>query len=119
MTRRKYLFDPKAIDPRDGSVGCMVQVDPNYNQPPRVHYVRGDTKGYLSVASGLWVDGARARRDDLKRTGCRPYEGREAEDKEAARHRAYAEANADAKLDERAEVAFAQLPPEKRRALGD
>lgn len=82
------------------------------------HYVRGDTPGYLSVVSGKWVDGARARRDDLKRTGCRPYEGREAEDKEAARHRAYAEQKSEAKLTEHAERAYAQLSPQKRRHLG-
>lgn len=118
MTRKRYIWDPEAPDAFGGK-GAMVEVDPTYNQPPRVHYVRGDTPGYLSVASGLWVDGARARREDLKRTGCRPYEGRAAEDKEAARQRAYAEQKSDAKLHERAERAFSQLSPEKRRALGD
>ena len=34
--------------------------------------VRPDTPGYYSVASGKWVDGARERREDLLRTGCRP-----------------------------------------------
>ena len=114
MTRRRYIWDPKAAEGK----GAMVEVDPSYSQPPRVHYVRGDTKGYLSVASGLWVDGARARRDDLKRTGCRPYEGRAAEDAEASRQRAYAEARSDQKLTEHAERAYAQMSPEKRRQLG-
>ena len=118
MPRRKFIYDPEATH-ADGSKGAMVEVDISHQQPPRVHYVRGDTPGYLSVASGLWVDGARARREDLKRTGCRPYEGRAAEDKEAARQRAYAEQKSDAKLQERAERAFSQLSPEKRRALGD
>jgi hypothetical protein len=119
MSRKRYIYDPNATH-ADGSKGAMVEVSTDYNQPPRdLHYVRGDTPGYLSVASGLWVDGARARREDLKRTGCRPYEGREAEDREAARQRAYAEQKSDAKLHERAERAFAQLSPEKRRHLGD
>lgn len=36
--------------------------------------MRSDTPGYFSVASGKWVEGARERRDDLARTGCRPSE---------------------------------------------
>lgn len=115
MPRRRYIWDPKAAEGK----GAMVEVDPNYQQAPGVHYVRGDTKGYLSVASGLWVDGTRARRNDLAATGCRPHEGREQEDKEAARQAAYREQKLDVVLTESAERAFAQLSPEKRRQLGD
>lgn len=117
MPRRKFIWDANADDGAGGK-GKLVEVDPNYQQPPRVHYVRGDVKGYQSVVSGLWIEGARARRDDLARTGCRPHEGREQEDKEAARKRAYYEAAQDAKLDESVERAYAQLSPEKRRHLG-
>ena len=41
-------------------------------------YVLSDLPPYYSVVSGKWVDGRRARRDDLARTGCRevdPSEG--------------------------------------------
>jgi hypothetical protein len=40
--------------------------------------VQSDTPEYYSIASGKMVDGRRARRDDLARTGCRevdPSEG--------------------------------------------
>ena len=33
--------------------------------------VMPDTPGYLSMASGEWVDGRTARKEDQKRTGCR------------------------------------------------
>ncbi len=36
--------------------------------------VRSDIPAYFSVVSGKMVDGARARRDDLARTGCVPKE---------------------------------------------
>jgi hypothetical protein len=117
MPRRKYIFDATADDGHGGK-GKLIEVDINYRQPERVHFVRGDTKGYYSVVSDKWVDGARARRDDLARNECRPYEGREQEDAEAARARAYMEARSDAKLDEATERAFAQLSPEQRRQLG-
>ena len=40
--------------------------------------IQSDLPAYFSVASMKWMDGRRARRDDLKRTGCRevdPSEG--------------------------------------------
>ena len=118
MSRKRYVWDPKATDPRDGTLGCMVEVDTTYQQAPREHYVRGDTPGYYSVVSDRWIDGAKARRDDLARTGCRPHEGREQEAKEAARNRGYMERAHDAKLNEHAERAYSQLSPTKRRHLG-
>ncbi len=36
-----------------------------------VPYIASDIKPYRSVASGKMVDGRSARREDLKRTGCR------------------------------------------------
>jgi len=36
-----------------------------------VPYIASDIAPYLSVASGKMVDGRAARREDLKRTGCR------------------------------------------------
>lgn len=40
--------------------------------------IQSDLPAYFSVVSGKMIDGRRARRDDLKRTGCRemdPSEG--------------------------------------------
>ncbi len=40
--------------------------------------IQSDTPGYMSVASGKYIEGRTARREDLKRTGCRevdPSEG--------------------------------------------
>ncbi len=119
MARRRYVWDPTAVDPRDGSIGCMVEVDTSYQQPARIHYVIPDTGDHISPATGLVVSGRRQRRNDLRASGCRPYEGKEQELKEAARHQAYDEQKLDRGLHEKAERAFAQLSPEKRRALGD
>lgn len=49
---------------------------------PRVF---GDYEGYESPASGRWVEGRRAREEDLRSTGCRPYEAGEREDAERRR----------------------------------
>lgn len=36
--------------------------------------MRSDIPAYFSIVSNRWVDGASARREDLKQTGCRPAE---------------------------------------------
>ncbi len=53
--------------------------------------VYGDLPGYESPVSGQWVEGRRAREEDLKRTGCRPYDSGEREAYKA--HLAREEAN--------------------------
>jgi hypothetical protein len=110
MTRRRFIYDPQTKG--------MVEVSVDHRAPQRqAPHVRGDLEDYTSPVTGLVVHGRRGRRDDLKRHGCRPYEGRQAEQREADRQRAYAEQKSDARLHEAASRAFHSLSPQKRRAL--
>ena len=62
---------------RDGN---WYDADGNVMEAPdriAVPMIQSDIPGYFSVASGKWVDGRSARRDDLARTGCRPAEPEE------------------------------------------
>lgn len=61
---------------------------PESTDAPAVH---ADTPGYISHATGKWVEGNVQRRADLAVSGCRPFEGAESEAREAARHKAYNE----------------------------
>jgi hypothetical protein len=79
--------------------------------------VQPDLPGYQSPTTGRWIEGRAARRDDLKRSGARPWEGFTAEKQEAQKRLAEAEARADRKLDTAVRSAYHQLPPAKRRAL--
>ncbi len=104
----------RAIDQRhDGPPCCgqpmSLEIRPAYAIP--------DIPGYVSPVTGEWVEGRKARREDMKRTGSRPWEGMEAEKSEARRQREYAERRLDKKLDEGARRAYYQLPPSKRRLL--
>lgn len=63
---------------------------------PAVH---ADIPAYVSTVTGKLIDGKAARREDLKRSGCRPWEGLEQEQKEAARHLEYADIETDRKLE--------------------
>lgn len=76
-----------------------------------------DTEGYLSPTTGKWIEGRKARRDDLARSGARPWEGLEAEKQEAARQRAYTEQKQDKAIEKAAWQAYYAMSPEKRRKL--
>lgn len=97
--------------------GELVEVSADYQPEPRTPLVFGDLPGYQSQASGLWVEGRVARREDLKRTGCRPWEGLQQEQKEAQRQVRYVEERQDASLTKTASEAFYQLSPSKRATL--
>jgi len=69
--------------------------------------VFGDYQGYVSPVSGRWVEGRRARDEDMKRNGCRPYESGERE--EAIRRAADYERKVEEKIDESVERAASEL----------
>lgn len=73
-----------------------------------------DIPAYESPASGKWITSRAQRREDFKRTGTRPWEGKEQEQKEAARQRQYDEAKADAALDHTVRKAWQELPDSKK-----
>lgn len=102
------------IQQKDGS---LRQVDADYLDVPDGILICPDLPGYVSPVTGLWVEGRRARREDLKRTGSRPYEGLEQEQKEAARQNAYKEQQFDASLTKTVSETFYQFPPSKRDIL--
>lgn len=98
--------------------GQLIEVSPDYNPPKSVApLVFGDLPSYRSPVNGQWIDGRVARREDLKRTGSRPWEGLEQERKESARQERYAEQKLDASLTKTASETFYQLPPSKREIL--
>lgn len=97
--------------------GELVEVTADYTPDPRGPLVFGDLPSYQSPVTGLWVDGRVARREDMKRTNSRPWEGLEQEKKERARVLAYHDERTDASLTKAASEAFYQLPPSKRQIL--
>lgn len=109
MTRRRYVFDEK--------LGKLVEIGITDRIEPRAPTIIPDTPGYQSPVTGLWVEGRKARREDLKRTGSRPWEGMAAERKEADRQRAEIAKKQDQRLDQAIRRAYYQLSPEKRRIL--
>lgn len=71
---------------------------------PRVF---SDYPGYISPATGEWVEGRKARLDDLAKSGCRPYETGEVQDQQ--RRAAAAERELDQQVDSIVEQAFTEI----------
>lgn len=72
---------------------------------------------YQSPITGKWIDTPSQRRDDLKRSGSRPWEGMEQEKKEAQRKRAEADKEMDTLAEKMAVQAWQSASSEVRAAL--
>ena len=105
--RRRYVYDPATKE--------MVEVSPSHSQA--LHFVQPDLPGYQSPVTGLWVEGRKARREDLRRTNSRPYEGFEQESKEAKKIQAERERKLDALAERMAHRAWAEAPERVRRVF--
>lgn len=79
-------------------------------------FVWDDLPAYESPIDGKPVEGRRQRRNDLARSGCRPYEGREAELKELAKAKAAQERQLDQLAEKMAHRAW-DAAPERIRKL--
>lgn len=67
MVRSRYVF-------RNGEMVNINDLPPDDkyfgSSGPRLQII-SDIPGYVSPVNGQWIDGRRARREDLARTGCR------------------------------------------------
>lgn len=107
--RRRYRWSKEA--------NAMVEVPWDSRAAPIAPVVWNDLPAYESPIDGRVVDGRRQRRDDLARTGCRPYEGREQEQKEAAKVRADQERQTDQLAERMAHRAWADAPERVRKVF--
>ena len=77
--------------------------------------VLADLPGYASPVDGRWVEGRRARREDLARNNCVPYEPSMKADH--ARRLKDSNDAIDRKVDEHIENEIARMPARKREKL--
>jgi len=74
-----------------------------------------DLPGYQSPVDGRWIEGRNARREDLARNNCVPYEPSMKADQ--ARRLAASNAAIDAKVDAHVESEISRMPARKRELL--
>lgn len=109
---KKISYSRAAIEKRDAQREEVKQKTPTV-------YIQPDIEPYISPTTGELISSRKAHREDLKRSGCRVYEGREQETKEAARVRAEQDRRAESKISEAVEKTFYDLkynrtPPARR-----
>ena len=107
MTRRRWI----QIE------GTLHEVGADYAPEPRSPLIFGDLPDYQSPVTGHWVSGRVGRREDLKRTGSRPWEGLAEERREAAKVAAETERKLDAAIERGVAESFYAMPPRKRDIL--
>lgn len=105
--RRRYVYDPTSKE--------LVEVSAARSQA--LHFIQPDIPGYASPVTGQWIEGRKARREDLLRTHSRPWEGMAEERKEAARHTARKEAQLDGLAEKMAHRAWDAAPERVRKVF--
>jgi len=105
--RRRYIYDPVRKE----------LVETAARKSDALHFIQPDLPGYESPIDGRWIEGRRARREDFKRTGCRPYEGFAQEKKEADKIVAERERKLDQLAEKMAHRGWDQATESVRRAL--
>lgn len=108
MARRRWVWDSK--------LGELVEVSTE-RRAPVAPTVWNDLPAYESPIDGRLVDGRRQRRNDLARSSCRPYEGREQESKEAAKITAERERKLDQLAEKIAHRSWAEAPERVRKVF--
>jgi len=105
--RRRYRWDETSKS--------MVEVPWDSKQEALAPIVWNDLPAYESPIDGRVIDGRRQRRNDLARSNCRPYEGRDQEQKEATRIQGYQEQREDRLAEKMAHVAWSDAPERIRK----
>lgn len=69
----------RKVEQRDGLHTCTACSGAMNRKMVYRTAIRGDYEGYVSPATGKWVEGRAAHEEDLKRSGCRILEKGETE----------------------------------------
>jgi len=107
--RRRYRWDAASKS--------MVEVPWDSRQEALAPAVWDDLPAYESPIDGRVVDGRRQRRNDLARSNCRPYEGKEQELREAQRRVIEQDRREDQLAEKMAHRAWAEAPERVRRVF--
>lgn len=95
---------------------CGVKTDKRILSAPMMRADIAPWDAYESPATGKAITSYAQRREDMKASGCRDYEGLESEKRHADRQKQYDEEKSEKALDHAVRSAWADLSPEKRAA---
>jgi hypothetical protein len=115
VCKKNHDYYQTVANCQDTPICCGVKTEKVIFNPPMgyVHNIH-----YTSPIDGRPITTTQARRDDLARNNCRPWEGMEQEKKEAERRAQYEEQKQDAKLEKTINETLAHMPSQKKAVLG-
>jgi hypothetical protein len=96
---------------------CGTKTDKRILSAPMARPDIAPWDAYESPATGRMITSHAERREDMRRAGCRDWEGQDVERREATKRKAEDDAKLDAKLDATVRQAWADLPPSKKATL--
>lgn len=107
----------RSVSQRDDTPECCAQkTEKRLLTAPMARMDIQPWDAYESPATGKTITSYAQRREDMKASGCRDWEGRASEIKHAARTRKYDEARLDESLEHSVRTAWAGLSAEKKAA---
>lgn len=101
---------------RDTPECCGASTDKRILSAPMMRADIAPWDAYESPATGKLITSYAERREDMKASGCRDWEGQEVERREASKRKAEDEVRSDAALDATVRTAWASLSPSKKAA---
>lgn len=111
-----HTYIRKVADYLDTPECCGVKTDKRLFTAPMMRADIAPWDAFVSPATGKTISSYAQRREDMKASGCRDYEGRKSESENAARLKGYEDAELDAKLDTTVRQAWANLSPQTKAA---
>lgn len=97
--------------------GELVEVTKDYQNKRETPDILPDIEAYESPATGKIISSRSARREDLKRSGCREYEDPKWERENAARIRAEADREFERKVSETAIEVYRHMGETKQKQI--
>ena len=95
---------------------CGLPTDKRILSAPMMRADIAPWDAYESPATGKMITSYAERREDMKASGCRDWEGKDVEQREANKRRAAEVEKEDAALDSAVRSAWASLSPAKKAA---
>ena len=105
----RWIQDPETLE--------LIPADQYQRKAAQAPHFWPDLPDYVSPVTGKLISGRKQREEDLKRSGCRPYEGRQSEEREAAQQRAYDAARHSGMIERAAAEVLSHMSSDKRKIL--
>ncbi len=114
-TRHEYISS--IADCNKTPLCCNKYTEKRIFSPPASHFDIQPWDSFVSPATGKVISSKAQRREDMKVSGCRDWEGMDSEKRQSKKIKEAQAKEEDKKLDAIVQQTWAQFPPEKKELL--